>query len=122
MEVIVDQLNDSKVAIISSDKIVITNVNDALDVMANLQYNGCDKMLIRKENIIDDFFHLKTKLAGEILQKYVNYRMRIAIVGEFDEYNSKSLNDFIYESNKGKNVLFKKTEAEALEALHKIKP
>lgn len=120
MEITVNQKGDSKVAIISSDKRIIENVNDALDVMANVHYQDCDKMILRKEHIIDDFFDLKTKLAGEILQKYTNYRMKVAIVGEFSSYNSKSLNDFIYESNKGKQVLFKQTESEALEGLHQL--
>src|SRR4051794_31393103 len=114
MEFIVDQKNNSKVAIILSDKIVINNVNDALDLMGTVKYNECDKMLLKKEQIIDDFFVLKTRLAGEILQKYTNYHMRMAIVGDFSNYNSKSLNDFIYECNQGNMVLFKKTEDEAL--------
>ncbi|MGC5326272.1 DUF4180 domain-containing protein [Brevibacillus sp. SYSU BS000544] len=120
MEITVNPKGDSKVAIISSDSLVIENVQDALDLMANVQYNGFDKMLLRKENIIDDFFELKTRLAGEILQKYTNYRMKVAIVGDFSVYNSKSLNDFIYESNKGNQVLFKATESEALEGLHQL--
>ncbi|MNG37612.1 hypothetical protein D3C84_1250240 [compost metagenome] len=55
------------------------------------------------------------------MQKYTNYQMAIAIVGEFSGYNSKSLNDFIYECNQGKKVVFRSTEAEALEALHNIR-
>ncbi|ATO50813.1 DUF4180 domain-containing protein [Brevibacillus laterosporus] len=121
MEIKVNQNGDSKVAIISSDSIIINNVNDALDVMANVRYNnGCEKMLVRKEHLTEDFFNLRTGFAGEVLQKYTNYKMKIAIVGEFESYNSKSLNDFIYECNKGKQVFFKPTEEEALEALHGI--
>ncbi|MBG9796631.1 DUF4180 domain-containing protein [Brevibacillus laterosporus] len=121
MEIKVNQNGDSKVAIISSDSIIINNVNDALDVMANVRYNnGCEKMLVRKEHLTEDFFNLRTGFAGEVLQKYTNYKMKIAIVGEFESYNSKSLNDFIYECNKGKQVFFKPTEEEALEALDGI--
>ncbi|WP_068621055.1 DUF4180 domain-containing protein [Paenibacillus tuaregi] len=120
MNITVNQRDASKVAVITSDQLVISNVNDALDVMVNAQYQGCDKILLRKENITEDFFELKTKLAGEILQKYTNYRARLAIVGDFSGYTSKSLNDFIYECNQGDKVLFKKTEAEALDELHRI--
>ncbi|USG66565.1 DUF4180 domain-containing protein [Brevibacillus ruminantium] len=120
MNITVDQRNDSKVAIISGDGVLIENVNDALDILGNVGYNGMDKMLVRKENITEDFFELKTGLAGEILQKFTNYRMKIAIVGEFGHYNSKSLNDFIYESNKGKMVAFVSTESEALDKLHQL--
>ena len=56
-------------------------------------------------------------MAGEILQKFSNYRMRLVIVGDFSALESKSLRDFIYESNKGKLVGFVST---AEEALHKL--
>ncbi|WP_083996437.1 DUF4180 domain-containing protein [Desulfosporosinus acididurans] len=65
--------------------------------------------------IFEDFFDLKTKLAGEILQKFVNYHVRIAIVGDFSGYKSKSLKDFIYESNNGKDVFFDLIERNGLE-------
>ncbi|MWC27675.1 DUF4180 domain-containing protein [Paenibacillus sp. MMS18-CY102] len=119
MNIAVNEKNGSKVAVISSDGLIISNVGDALDLLADVHYNhGCDKMLVKKENIVEDFFQLSTGLAGEILQKYTNYQMAIAIVGEFSGYNSKSLNDFIYECNQGNKVAFRSTEAEALEALH----
>ena len=53
-----------------------------------------------------DFFDLKTRFAGEILQKFSNYDVKLAIVGDFSKYSSKSLRDFIYESNKGKLIFF----------------
>lgn len=120
MEIKVDQREDSHVAIVVSDEIVINSVQDALDLIANVWYNGgCEKMILKKEQITDDFFELKTRLAGEVLQKYTNYKMKLAIVGDFGVYNSKSLSDFIYESNKGNSgVWFLKSEAEALDVLH----
>ena len=66
---------------------------------------------------MEDFFILSTGLAGDILQKYVNYGGRIAIYGDFSHYTSKPLKDFIYESNRGKDVFFVKTEAEAIDML-----
>ncbi|WP_340003593.1 DUF4180 domain-containing protein [Paenibacillus sp. FSL K6-0276] len=118
MEITINRKDNSTVALISGEGIVIHNVNDALDLMANVKYQEFDKMLLRKEQITDDFFELKTGIAGEILQKYTNYQMRVAIVGEFTGYNSKSLNDFIYECNQGDKILFKGSVEEALTALH----
>ena len=59
-----------------------------------------------KQDVVDDFFALSTCLAGEILQKFVNYGVRFAIYGDFSEYTSKPLKDFIYESNKGRDFYF----------------
>ena len=56
-------------------------------------------------------------LAGEILQKYINYDGRIAIYGDYSHYTSKPLKDFIYESNKGKDVFFVSTKEEAVDML-----
>jgi hypothetical protein len=53
-------------------------------------------------------------MAGEILQKFSNYRMRLAIVGDFSEYKSKSLRDFIRESNRTGTINFVGTIDEAL--------
>ena len=85
--------------------------------MANSRYQGADRVLIYEKNLHPDFFELKTGMAGEILQKFSNYRMSLAIVGEFSKYTSKSLKDFIYESNKGGAVIFAENRETALEKL-----
>ncbi len=105
------------VAVVSSR--AISCAGDMLDIMAEVFFSGCDMMTIRKELLPDGFFSLKTGLAGEILQKFSNYSMRLAIVGDFSNIGSKSLADFIYECNKGKQVFFKNTEEEAIEVLLK---
>src|ERR1700738_2038000 len=102
MNITIDQKSDSKVAIVESSEILIHNVQDALDLMASVNYDyECYKIMIYQSSLTEEFFDLRTKLAGEILQKYVNYNVKLAIVGNFDGYNSKSLKDFIYECNKG---------------------
>ncbi len=118
MDIVLRQHKNSKVAIIQSDSIVISDVQTAMDLMANIFYHDdCQKILIGKENICPEFFDLRTRLAGEILQKYTNYHMRISIVGDFSTV-SKSLADFIRECNKGQQVFFAATQQEALEWLH----
>ena len=51
------------------------------------------------------------------MQKFVNYQLKIAILGDYSGYTSKPLRDFIYESNNGGHVFFVGTEAEAIEKL-----
>ena len=91
---------------------------DAMDLIASARYEtGCEALILPKEALSEDFFRLATGLAGEALQKFVNYNMRVAVVGDFSPYTSKPLQDFIRESNRGKTVCFAGTEAEALERL-----
>ena len=105
-------------AVVRSDEKVITDVQSALDLLmtANYEY-GTKNIVIDKKLITEDFFALSTCLAGEILQKYVNYGGRIAIYGDFSHYTSKPLKDFMYESNKGHDVFFVATEGEAVDCL-----
>lgn len=119
MQVTTDQRGASKVAIIESEGVVIADVQDALDLMATVNYETeAYKLLIDKHGLSEDFFELRTKLAGDILQKYTNYRVKLAVVGDFSGYDSKSLRDFIYECNQGNNFFFAADRRTALDALH----
>lgn len=117
MEIITHQINNTEIAEVISENIVIANSEDGVDLLGNIYYQGFDRVIIHEKNIAPEFFDLKTKIAGEILQKFSNYRVRLAIVGEFSKYNSQSLKDFIYESNKGKQVNFVDSVAAALARL-----
>ncbi len=114
----IHQRENSTIAIVESNEFVISDLMTALDLMADISYNhNCQKMLVYKENICLEFFDLSTCLAGDILQKYTNYRMKIAIVGDFSTAG-KSLADFIRECNRGQQVFFVSTSQEAIERLH----
>ncbi len=105
-------------ALIDSDNLVIMDTQSALDVLMTAKYDvGTENIIIDKKLIIEDFFILSKGLAGEILQKYVNYGGRIAIFGDYSHYTSKPLKDFMYESNKGKDVFFAATKEEAVDML-----
>jgi hypothetical protein len=92
----------------------INTPDDFLDIIGNLGSQDCGMLILYEENLHPDFFDLKTKLAGEILQKCSNYHFRIAVIGDYSKYKSKSLHNFIYESNKGKLVAFTKNLDSAL--------
>ena len=105
-------------AVVNSNEIVITDAQSALDVLMSAKYDiGTKNIVVDKKLITEDFFILSKGLAGEILQKYVNYGGRIAIYGDYSHYTSKPLKDFIYESNKGKDVFIVATRDEAVEML-----
>lgn len=106
------------IALVRSTDLVITDAQSALDLLMSAKYTaGTKNIAIDKKLVCEDFFILSTGLAGEILQKYVNYGGRIATYGDYSRYTSKPLHDFIYESNKGHDVFFVATEEEAIEKL-----
>ena len=111
-------IND--IAIVSSDEIIIKDTQTAIDFIMSVKYEtNCSKITINKGAIIEDFFILSKGIAGEILQKFINYQIKFAIIGDYSKYTSKPLNDFIYESNKGKNIFFVENEDEAIKTLSK---
>jgi len=99
-------INNKTIAELTDKNFIINEVQDALDLMADLGSQGYDRMIICERNLAKDFFDLKTGLVGEILQKFSNYKVKLAIVGDFSKYTSKSLRDSIRESNRGKMIFF----------------
>jgi len=113
--------NGVEIAIVTSNEELITDVQSALDLMATVSYEaGCNRIVLNKSVICEDFFDLKTRLAGEILQKFINYQTKIAIIGDFSSDSSKSFKDFIYECNNGRDIFFLSNEEQACEKLSRI--
>ncbi len=113
MKIETHTIREIKAAEIISDEIIVKSTESGLQLLGDLYYQGFDRILIYDKNIIPEFFDLKTKIAGDILQKFAQYRMGITIIGDFSKYNSARLNEFIYESNKGNNINFAGTLDEA---------
>ena len=117
MRIKIHNINDIKIAEVVSDKFVIKTIEDGFDLLGNLYYQGFDKIVVHEKNITPDFFDLKNGMAGEILQKFSNYRVQLAIAGDFTQYSGKSLKDFIFESNKKRQINFLNSVTEALNVL-----
>lgn len=113
----IKEIKGEVIAFVEGKRAGISNCQDALDLMCNVRYKGSEKIVISKENFDEDFFDLSTGLAGEILQKFSNYGMKIAIYGDFNVYTSKSLKDFIYECNNGNGVYFTSNVRTAIDML-----
>jgi hypothetical protein len=107
-------IDDTGIVEIISDDIIIHTAQDGLDLLGDAYYQGYDKMILHMKNITPLFFDLKNGLAGEILQKFSNYRVRLVVLGDFSKMDSKSLNDFIRESNNGKLINFLNSKEEAI--------
>lgn len=118
MNINIIETANGKLAIVNSDTPLISDGQSALDFTANIAYeHDCRNIIVNKTAIAEEFFKLSSGVAGEVAQKLVNYSFRLAIVGDFSGYTSKALNDFIYESNKGKHLYFVADEDEAIKKL-----
>lgn len=109
------------VVVVTGSEVLIKDVQSALDLMATVRYEtGVDRIVLSKSLVDESFFDLKTRLAGEVLQKFINYQVKAAFVGDFSVYSSKSFRDFVYECNKGKDFFFLSDEQEAVEKLSQL--
>jgi len=99
-------INNIAVAELTDNTFIINKVQDALDLMADVSCKDCNRMIVYENNLNKDFFDLSTRFAGEILQKFSNYQFKLVIIGDFSKYKSKSLQDFIRESNRGNRIFF----------------
>ena len=118
MTTTVYNLSGLTIALCESDLPLITDAGTALDFMMTLRYDSdCSRIALNKAALIEDFFMLSTGVAGDVLQKVVNYRFKLAIYGDFSHYTSKPLRDFMGESNRGSAIFFAATADEALTML-----
>ena len=118
MELKLHDTVNGKIAELISE-VVLTEVDDFLNLIGNANYQGIEKTIIHSYNLHPDFFDLKTKTAGEILQKFSTYNQRLAIVGDFSKIESNSLQDFIRESNRIGRIVFTNSLQKALKLLDK---
>lgn len=87
----------------------VETYHDLIDIVATTRYEeNIDDIhiAVHKASLHEDFFDLKTRYAGEMLQKLINYGVRMAVIGDFNMYSSKALRDFIREANRTGDFIF----------------
>lgn len=92
---------------------------DALSLIVTAGGQGAELVVLPIERLDEEFFELSTGLAGEIGQKFVNYRLRLAVLGDISDRTatSKSLREFVAETNRGRQLWFVADTAELDERL-----
>ncbi|MCD6336924.1 MAG: DUF4180 domain-containing protein [Candidatus Marinimicrobia bacterium] len=119
MKLTILKINNIPIAILESIDTPIKTVQDALDLLEDADHQGARKIMIKKEHLHDDFFDLKTGIAGEILQKIINYYKQLAVVGDFSGLRKKSWLDFMHECNKTGQIFFVESTDDAVKYLTK---
>lgn len=85
--------------------ILIREEQDALDLMAICGEHDSSRMILHDSNLDPGFFDLKTRLAGNVFQKFSNYRMRCAIILP-EHYIIGRFAEMVKEANRGGNIRF----------------
>lgn len=111
-----------QVLVCAPDGKKLSSERDALDLIGEAMQHGTELILVPVERLEEDFFQLKTRLAGEIIQKFVTYRLRLVILGNISRpvAQSSAFRDFVYESNRGNHVWFMTNLKDLNERLNRL--
>ena len=101
------QYDDVTVLVCGADGPPVATVQDALDLIG-AAFSGAEVVAVPAARFDDAFFNLRTGLAGEIMQKFVNYHLRLVIIGNLSGHleGSAALRALVHESNRGRHVWF----------------
>jgi hypothetical protein len=93
---------------------VLSKPGDANDFLAEAWAQEADMLAIPVARLGEDFFDLRTGLAGEVGQKFANYRVRLVIIGDFTHWTARSraFRDYVREANDGSSLWFVADRAE----------
>jgi predicted dehydrogenase len=95
------EIDGKRVLECSAEGPLLRTAQDAVDLIGEAKSAGANVVVLPVTRLDPAFFQLGTGIAGEMVQKFVTYQVAAAIVGETSqlESESKSLRDFIRESN-----------------------
>ncbi|OEU87179.1 alpha/beta hydrolase [Streptomyces abyssalis] len=104
----VEQIHDVTVLMCADDGDVISGERDVMDYIGDAFYQEAQWVVIPAGRLDEAFFRLRTRIAGDIVQKFVNYRLGMAVVGDISRHTeaSSSLRDFVHECNQGRQTWF----------------
>ncbi|SDK61467.1 DUF4180 domain-containing protein [Nonomuraea jiangxiensis] len=99
---------DDRVLVCAADGPPVRADRDALDLIGEAWGSGAEWVAVPVERFHEDFFELRTGVAGEITQKFVNYRLGLAVVGDVSRFTdaSSALRAWVAESNRGRHLWF----------------
>ncbi|MFD0350400.1 DUF4180 domain-containing protein [Kitasatospora aburaviensis] len=97
----------------------IREERDATDLIGEAFGLGATWVVLPVARLHEDFFRLGTRVAGGIVQKFVNYRIGLVVLGDIAHHvaASEALRDFVRESNRGRQLWFLADEAELADRL-----
>ncbi|MCI3274066.1 DUF4180 domain-containing protein [Streptomyces cylindrosporus] len=110
-------VHDTRALVCDPDGPPLDGEQAALDLIGDAMGHDAELVVVPVERVAEEFFELRSGVAGAVMQKFVNYRQRLAVVGDISRHlaESAALRDFVHETNQGGHIWFLADRA-ALEA------
>jgi Domain of unknown function (DUF4180) len=108
MDYRIEEVNGHRLLVLDGEGTALTRVQDVLELVAEALPRRVSMIVVTVARLDPTFFELRSGLAGEFVQKIVNYRLRLAVIGDISEFtaNCAALTDFVRESNRGRSIFF----------------
>jgi Domain of unknown function (DUF4180) len=102
------EINGHRLLVVEDEGPALARVQDMLDLIGEALSQRASLIVVPVVWLDPAFFRLRSGFAGEIVQKIVNYRLRLAVIGDISAFTaaSNALGDFVRESNRGRNIFF----------------
>ncbi|MBP1991641.1 DUF4180 domain-containing protein [Paenibacillus eucommiae] len=91
----------------------LSTENDALDLVALCWEHETYALMIHYTALSEDFFKLKTKLAGNMIQKFINYGIKAAVIIPQETIQTARFKEMAMETNKGNHFRLYESKEEA---------
>ncbi|MDU2241507.1 MAG: DUF4180 domain-containing protein [Paenibacillus sp.] len=105
--------NNQTIVVVTSAEPPIATGKDAIRLIEACIEHNAGLLAVHAEALSEDFFKLRTGVAGEILQKFVNFSLRAAIVAADGSLIKGRMKELLAESNRGNAFRVFATQAEA---------
>lgn len=93
--------NNNKYIELASDLRKLSSEQDVVDCISICMENDVYTIVLHSNVLSEDFFNLKTGLAGMALQKFINYHVKVAVILDNEEKLNDRFREMIMEANKG---------------------
>jgi hypothetical protein len=106
-----------RILVCASAGAALAKPGDANDFLAEAWAREVNMLAIPAARLGEDFFDLRTGLAGEVGQKFANYRMPLVIIGDLTQWTARSraFRDYVREANAGSSLWFVADQAELVD-------
>lgn len=87
---------------------VVRDAEGARALVEEAMSHRAHVIVVPVERLDPAFFQLRSGIAGEVVQKSLNYRIKFAVIGDISTHlaASDALRDFVIESNRGGSIFF----------------
>lgn len=108
--------NERRIVLASDSGIFIQTSGDIADALGACL--GTPGLLLTEHDLAPEFFDLRTGLAGDLFQRFINYRQRVAIVLPNPAAHGERFSELAYEHTSHNMIRIVRSEEEAKAWLH----